>query len=152
MAIIPALDPDIVRELLQNAQLPSADIGHNPRARFYLIEQAGQPVGLAGLECYGHDALLRSLLVQPAYRGRGLAAQLVDHIQQMAAAQGASALYLLTTDAADYFRRIGFRDIAREAAPPAIRQTEQFSQLCPAAASLLWRPIQPVSAGDYSLR
>ncbi len=140
-AIIPALDPHMVRQLLQQAQLPNADIGHHSDARFYLLTQAGEPVGLAGFECYGSDALLRSLLVQPACRGRGLAAQLVNHIAQTAAAQGARSLYLLTTDAAGYFRRLGFRDIAREAAPAGIRGSRQFSHLCPVAASLMERSL-----------
>lgn len=141
MHIILATNLDIVRELLQSGGLPSGDIGHNPRARFYLVEQAGTAVALAGIECHGADALLRSLIVQPVCRGQGLGAQLVAHIQRVAAEQGATALYLLTTDTADYFRRLGFSEMARDAAPAGIRQTDQFARLCPDNATLLWRSL-----------
>jgi len=141
MHIIPAPGLDIVRQLLQSTGLPTGDIGHNPQARFYLIEQNGSAVALAGIECHGTDALLRSLMVQPAFRGQGLATRLVEHIQQVAAAQGATALYLLTTDAAEYFRRLGFGVIARDAAPASIRQTPEFAQLCPDDATLLCRRL-----------
>ena len=139
MHIIPAPDLNIVRQLLQPAGLPIEDIGDNPLARFYLIEMDGKTAGVAGVELHATDALLRSLMVRPEYRGRGLAAQLVSHIQQAAAAQGAMALYLLTTDAAEYFKRLGFFAIARDAAPDSIRRTREFTHLCPDNATLLCR-------------
>jgi N-acetylglutamate synthase-like GNAT family acetyltransferase len=138
MHIIPAPDLNIVRQLLQSAGLPTDDIDRNTRARFYLIEEAGSPVAVAGIECHGSAALLRSLLVLSAYRGQGLATRLVSHIRQVATAQGATALYLLTTSAADYFTGLGFQTITREAAPQSIRQTREFAHLCPAEATLLW--------------
>jgi N-acetylglutamate synthase-like GNAT family acetyltransferase len=141
MHIIPATDLDIVRDLLQSAGLPSEDIGLDPEARFYLLQTGDETIGLAGIECHGQEALLRSLVVRPEYRGQGLAARLVAHIQQIAAGQGATALYLLTTSAADYFRRHGFSDMERALTPATIRQTREFSKLCPGHAMLLCRRL-----------
>lgn len=141
MPIIPATDLRIVREMLQAADLPYGDIDHHSVARFYLLVEAGQPIALAGLELHGDAALLRSLVVIPGQRGKGLAKQLLDFICAEARAAGARQLYLLTVGAADYFRRLGFLDLARERAPAAIRNTREFAQLCPERALLLWRQL-----------
>lgn len=141
MCIIPATDLDSVRDLLESAGLPHDDVGLEPAACFYLMQAAAESVAVIGIECHGRSALLRSLVVRPEYRGRGLAARLVEHIQQIAAAQGIEALYLLTTSAADYFRRLGFSDLARDLAPAAIRQTAEFAHLCPDSARLLYRRV-----------
>lgn len=137
MHIIPATDLDIVRQLLKSSALPSEDVGSNPRARFYLLQDHDRTLALAGLEPYGREALLRSLAVVPEYRGQGLAVRLVEHVQQQALAGGAATLYLLTTSAADYFRRLGFHDLPRAQAPATIRQSREFAQLCPDHAALL---------------
>ena len=47
----------------------------------------------------------------------------------------------LTTTAADYFARLGFVRIDRDAAPPAIRATAQFASLCPASAHVMRREL-----------
>lgn len=143
MHIIPATDLDGVRDLLQAAGLPSEDVGPNPAARFYLIRMDGEAIAVAGIECHGSDALLRSLAVKPEYRGQGLGDRLVRHIRQLALAQGASTLYLLTTSAADYFRRLGFHAVARDATPASIRRTRQFADLCPAEAVVLRLRLTP---------
>lgn len=141
MPIIPATDLRMVREMLQAADLPYGDIDHNSAARFYLLQEAGQPVALAGLELHDDAALLRSLVVVPGQRGRGLAKQLLDHLRREARSGGARQLYLLTVGAADYFRRLGFHDLPRDQAPATIRNTREFAQLCPGYALLLWQQL-----------
>ena len=39
--------------------------------------------------------------------------------------------------AADYFRRLGFRPVARATVPPAVSSTRQFASLCPDSAECL---------------
>ena len=51
-----------VRQLLKSAGLPFDDVGE-PGRLFYRLELAGTPVGWAGLESYGPDALLRPVVV-----------------------------------------------------------------------------------------
>ena len=49
----------------------------------------------------------------------------------------AGALYLLTTTAPDYFRRLGFRALARRHAPAALRESAEFRGACPDSALLM---------------
>jgi amino-acid N-acetyltransferase len=104
-------------------------------------DAAGALVGACGLEPHGRIALLRSLVVAPAWRGRGLAKRLVETIEQRAQGFALDELYLLTTTAADFFAHIGYRVIRRDAVPPVLRSTAQFSQLCPASAACLAKTL-----------
>ncbi|MFV8642096.1 arsenic resistance N-acetyltransferase ArsN2 [Ralstonia pseudosolanacearum] len=124
-----------IRALLVAQGLPSEDIGAgNEAGRFHLVEQDGQVVGCAGLEIYGTDALLRSVAVAPSMRDSGLGGALVGIAERDAAAIGVQRLFLLTTSAADYFSRIGYKSCDRGVAPSPIQTSSQFSGLCPASA------------------
>lgn len=124
-----------VRALLVAQSLPSEDVGASNEAnRFHLAEQDGQIVGCAGLEMYGTDALLRSVAVAPSMRDSGLGRALVGIAERDAAAIGVQRLFLLTTTAADYFRRLGYQRCDRSAAPSLVQASAQFSGLCPASA------------------
>lgn len=124
-----------IRALLVTQGLPSEDVGASDEVgRFHLAEQDGQIVGCAGLEVYGTDALLRSVAVTPSMRGSGLGRALVGIAERYAAAIGVRRLFLLTTSAADYFSRIGYKSCDRSVAPPPIQTSSQFSGLCPASA------------------
>ena len=52
---------------------------------------------------------------------------------------GANTAYLLTTDAVQFFERMGFRRIERSAAPADILSTRQAALLCPSTAALMAR-------------
>jgi amino-acid N-acetyltransferase len=86
---------------------------------------------------YGPDALLRSLAVTPEHRGNGLGRRLADAVLALARQQGADRVYLLTETAAPFFRRLGFRDVARADVPEGIRGSLEFATLCPASAETL---------------
>jgi amino-acid N-acetyltransferase len=51
------------------------------------------------------------------------------------------ALYLLTIDAAAFFSRLGYQEIARSEAPAAITGTAQFAGLCPSSAHCMRKPL-----------
>jgi amino-acid N-acetyltransferase len=53
-----------VERLLERNELPTADL--RDAADFYIATRGGQRVGIRGLEQYGTDALLRSLVVERA--------------------------------------------------------------------------------------
>jgi amino-acid N-acetyltransferase len=46
-------------------------------------------------------------------------------------------VYLLTTTASDYFRRLGFEDRALSEAPERLRQSSEFRTVCPESAACL---------------
>jgi len=94
----------------------------------------GTLVGVAGIEVYGTVGLLRSVAVDEHWRSKGIGRQLIAERLEWAAAKGITDLFLLTTDAAEYWTRYGFERINRSDAPPAVRQTSQWSGGCSATA------------------
>lgn len=114
----------------------------------------GSIEGVVGLELHAGAALLRSLAVRPDARGLGRGRALTDRAVGLARASGVPQVHLLTTTAADWFERLGFREVAREHAPPALHASPQFSGACPASATLMVGPAGVASiaaaAGDGS--
>ena len=109
---------------------------------FWLAERDGTVVGAAGVELYGEAALLRSVAVDPAWRGSGLGRLLTERALEEAQAAGARDVYLLTTTAERYFPRLGFACTAREAAPPALAASAEFRGACPESAVLMHRCLR----------
>ena len=131
----------VVRALLENAGLPAADLSDAHMAHFFFSGPAAAPDGLVGVELCGPHALLRSLVVVPARRTSGLGTRLVEHAEAHARAAGARDLYLLTTTAEAFFRRRGYRTAKRDDAPPEIRRTSEFADICPASSAFLSKTL-----------
>lgn len=124
-------------QLLESAALPTSDLTDPHMVHFFYVGTAFTPRAIVGVEFCGPDALLRSLVVAPELRTSGLGSKLVEHAEAHARAQGARAVYLLTTTAEQFFRSRGYRVTPRDAAPPAIRSTTEFAGLCPASSAFL---------------
>jgi len=131
---------EAVRRLLSQARLPTDDIAGTGVMLWGLFD-AGRLVAVVGLECAGHCGLLRSLVVAPGWRGAGLARRLCDFACARAREAGIITLYLLTEDAADYFRTVGFETVDRAEAPAEIAATRQFSSLCPGDAAFMRKQL-----------
>lgn len=127
--------------LLRRAELSEKDVAERWGHYFVVREDDGRVVGVAGLEVHGEDGLLRSVAVDDDYRGQGLGAQLVDAVLERATRLSLGTVYLLTTDARDYFARLGFADCPREEAPPAIGASWEFTTGCPASAAFMKRAL-----------
>ncbi len=131
---------DILR-LLEACELPGAGVdGH--LAHFFVARSNGALIGVVGVEPAGEYGLLRSLAVAPAARREGIARMLCARAAGHAAEQRMRALYLLTTTAVAFFSKLGFAAIPRHAAPDAIRETLEFSALCPDSAVVMTKPVQ----------
>jgi len=128
-------------ELLGRAELTGQDVAEGWGHYFVVREDDGRVVALAGLEVHGGDGLLRSVAVDAAYRGQGLAGRLVAAVLERAALLKLRDLYLLTTTASGYFARHGFAPCAREGAPEAIGASWEFRSGCPATAVFMKRPV-----------
>lgn len=102
----------------------------------YPVAPADQPEGAANADAEA-SGLLRSLAVAPAARGLGLGASLVALLLAAARAERLADVTLLTTTAADYFPRFGFRQVTREAAPLAVRESVEFREACPDSAVVM---------------
>jgi amino-acid N-acetyltransferase len=123
--------------LLEAEGLPASDLTEAHLQHFFFIGTDGTPSALVGLEIYGRDALLRSLVVSATARTQGLGSALVLHAEQYAAAHEVRALYLLTTTAESFFEHRGYRRIERANAPSAIQSTREFASLCPASSAFM---------------
>jgi len=125
-----------IEGLLREAGLPTTGVGERV-SDFAVAEAAGRVVGCAGLEVYGGAALLRSVAVRPAFRGQGIGRDLVEMLLDRAAAGEVTDVYLLTTAAAGYFRRLGFEPVGRDAVAPAVQASAEFGDACCAAAQAM---------------
>jgi amino-acid N-acetyltransferase len=128
-------------DLLGRSQLTQQDVAERWGHYFVVREDDGRVVGVAGLEIHGDDGLLRSVAVDADYRGQGLASSLVEAAMERAKRVSLRSVYLLTTDARDYFARHGFADCPRDEAPAAIRESWEYRSGCPSTAAFMKRPV-----------
>jgi amino-acid N-acetyltransferase len=129
-----------IRWLLDMESLPSVDITEAALEHFLVYRDETGVAGVVGLERYGEVALLRSLVVASERMGCGLGKRLVAAAAELAAELNIHSIYLLTTTAEGFFEYMGFRSIKREDAPLAIRNTREFTSLCPVTAVLMVKP------------
>lgn len=138
IAIAPALvshRPAIV-QLLQSEKLPVEDLPAK-LDHFFVAMNNETVVAAIGLESYGDSGLLRSLVVDNAYRNLQLASQLIKQLETAAAAIGINNMYLLTETAAAYFEKKGYQKITREEVPAALQASSEFSHVCPVSAIVM---------------
>lgn len=143
ITIRPATQADfrIVCELLQSEQLPTIDLQPDLQ-HFFLAIEKGQPIGLIGLDHYGENGLLRSMVVLPPYRNQGVAGRLIETLEAQARDLGIGHLYLITNTAETYFQQKGFARIQPADLPPDLAMAPEFNGLCPASSAIMMRPVQ----------
>ena len=138
-------DRDAIAALVAGAGLPREGV-LDEASVFFVAERGSQVVGCCGLEVYGEDALLRSVAVADGVRGRGTGARLVERAIADARGRGLASVILLTTTAAGYFPRFGFRDVARDDVPPRVRESDEFRSICPSTATVMRLALDHASA------
>ena len=134
-----AADLNPAKKLLKSAGLPTADLAAGQLA--LTAEKNKDIQGLIGVQAFGERALLRSLVVVPAARGSGIGVALVTALETACACDGVTEMWLLTVDADAFFRKLGYETRDRDDAPEPVRNTEEFSSLCPANAVLMSKRI-----------
>lgn len=134
------------RELLRRLSLPDHGVVDH-FGNYLVVRDASRLVGMCGVEVCGDDGLLRSVAVDPDYRGEGIGGLLVAGAKELAGRLKLEALYLLTTTAEAYFRRHGFQDVAREKAPEAVRESWEFRSGCPSSSALMRWPARAQGGG-----
>jgi amino-acid N-acetyltransferase len=105
---IPAL-----AEMIEQANLPPMFIEEFLDG-FIVGERAGEIVSCGGLEMYGTSAVIRSVVVSPTARGTGLGGRIARGLLDRARAAGATDAYLFTMDAWEFWKHLGFVDVAFE--------------------------------------
>ena len=131
------MDLDASRALLQRASLPVAGIEEQFGPGYAVADSAGEIVGLVGVERHGAYGLLRSAVIDPAWRGQGIGEALTRNRLAWATSVGIDTVYLLTETAADWFPRFGFTRVDRDAVPAEIAASGEFAHLCPVSAVVM---------------
>ena len=126
-----------LQQFLKANKLPASDLRLEQSVFVGYYDNANHLVGSSGLEFYGTTALLRSIAVDEKLRGQLLGKTIVEDIIAKAKDAKIKDLYLLTETARDYFLTKGFQDVPREVVPDVIRQSTEFSQVCPASAVVM---------------
>ena len=134
------VDTEAIHDLLERNGLPTADLS-TARPEFVVVRSAGQIIGIGALEHFGGTALLRSVAVEPQWRGTGVGRLLTDELERRARAAGVSEVVLLTLTAADFFRRLGYAAKDRAWVPEAVLASAEFKSLCPASAMCLAKAL-----------
>jgi len=144
----PATDGDFeaVVALLERSALPDAGLAEHRDA--LLVARAGdRVVGCAALELYGEQALLRSVAVDDAMRGRGLGVLLTEAALNRARGEGARTVYLLTETAARFFPRFGFEVVERSSVRGDVTRSVEFTTACPSTATVMTLDLTHPSQG-----
>lgn len=130
-----------ILELVSACALPTTGIREQFPSNYVVLRAGGEVIGCAGLEVHGEFGLLRSVAVSRAFRQCGFGIDLVEERLASAKEQGLAAVYLLTTTASDYFRKLGFTEAQRSNVPAAVRASDEFAAICPASAVCLSKQI-----------
>jgi amino-acid N-acetyltransferase len=131
-------DSGAIESLLRDAALPLEGIGE---VQFTVAEHDGRVIGSAGLEIHGDAGLLRSVAVEPGWRGHGVGEALVRAVLDAAAVCKLDPVVLLTTTAPEWFPRFGFERIERRAVPQPLMESVEFTRACPATATVMRRSL-----------
>jgi amino-acid N-acetyltransferase len=152
-------DRAYVEELLAENDLPTDDLDAAYPSLFVCEVPSGgsaagdssasERVGVGGLQVEGDPesqskegaGLLRSLAVKESARGSGYGTAVCERLLDRARAADLDSVFLLTTTAADFFADLGFEEVERERVPDPIRETAEFSDICPASATCMKRPL-----------
>jgi amino-acid N-acetyltransferase len=118
-------DKNQIRRLLSECGLPNLYI-HRHLKSFMVAKRAKKVVGVIGVEVYGRVGLLRSMCVDQAYRGQGIAKMLHRKILTYAQLQKVGRLYVFTLNAEKFASKLGFHKIDKKRIPKSIRSTWQF--------------------------
>lgn len=125
-------------DLLREAGLPVEGFPEDTPVILAARDADGALLGGVALELHGDAALLRSAVVTPKARGRGIGGGLVA--AALREAQGrARTVSLLTETASDYFERFGFRRVERAALPQALYASVELQGACPDSAAVMIR-------------
>lgn len=138
-----AFNPGLARvaAVLATCGLSSDDVGPEHPSDFVLAHEGPVDVGVAGLQVFGTEALVRSVGVLPGRRSRGLGAELLAAIEGHARSRGVRQLYLLTTDAQPFFAQHGFSAVPRSSAPARVQGSTQFGSTRCGSATLMAKTI-----------
>jgi amino-acid N-acetyltransferase len=128
-------DQKIIHTLLLGYKLPLDGLENT---KLWILQSGkGEVAGIAGLEAYGNQGLLRSVAVVDDMRNNGYGTVLTKHVISEAKKESIKDLFLLTTTAPEFFKKLGFEEEDREKVVGDIRGSVEFKSACPKTATLM---------------
>ena len=126
--------------LLEECDLPKEGLA--PHLSTTLVARKGNEiVGCAALELYQQSALLRSVAVKSTFRKQGIASNLTRAALDLAKEHHVTDVYLLTETARQFFSRQGFVQVHRSHVPENVKQSIEFTTLCPDTATVMMKAL-----------
>lgn len=110
-----------IEALLESANLPTD--GLRTEDAIVALDE-GKVVGAVALERYGRSTLLRSLVVDPAHRDKGIGHFLIFATLDVARWSGAEEVHLLTEDAQGFFAKFKFEPVSSSLVKDACADSE----------------------------
>lgn len=131
---------EAIRALLVGAALPLPS-PLDERVSMLILREGREVIACAGYERYGEYALLRSVAVQEAARGKGLGRRLLEGTCERLRHLGVSTIFLLTLNAGHFFERLGFSSVDLAHIPKPVLRSQEFSLPCCKTASYWSRKL-----------
>jgi len=131
-----------VIQLLAESKLPYEDLDQM-RATILVAVESNEVIGAGALEVYEESGLIRSICVAPAHRKKSIATRITESLLHIAREQKLKSLILLTETAATYFEKRGFKVVGRGDVPGPVRQSSEFSHVCPSSAVVMSYSFTP---------
>ena len=100
-------------------------------------EQGGRIIGVAGLETWGRQGLLRSVAVDEGRRKGGVGTSLVRRVIGEARKKRLREVYLITETAPLFFERLGFGAIDRSRVTGDVLNSVEFKEACSETAPVM---------------
>ena len=123
---------DIIKLLIKE-KLPTEGVEKNI-SNFLSLYINDKLIGTIGLEIYDNKGLLRSLVIDEFYQGKGYGKILCNKLFEKARQKKINELFLLTETAPKFFLTIGFKKIPRESADEKVKTSDEFKSICPSTA------------------
>lgn len=127
-----------IKLLLHKFGLPDSDLETAP-IQFFGIKENDKLIATGALEIYGFSAVLRSVGVRQKYRNLGYGNHIINFLEKKAIEMGIQKLFLLTTTAEVFFRKLNYNPIHRDLCPNEIKSSAQFKDICPTTARCLFK-------------
>lgn len=134
-------DLHAIEALLVESGLPTDDLPEQDLSLFRVEGSSDDLDAVGGLERFGDAALIRSIATTASMRSRGIASKIVDELEKLSVNEGLENLYLLTESAERYFESRGYSPVDRSDVPRSIRESRQFSVLCPDSATVMYKRV-----------
>jgi amino-acid N-acetyltransferase len=123
-------------ELISASGLPTEGLDD---AELWCVKGDGRRfLGVACLETWGRQGLLRSVAVECEHREAGVGTSLVRRVIFEARKKRVREVYLITETAPLFFERLGFSALDRSRVKGGVLNSVEFQEACPKTAPVLW--------------